>query len=260
MYKENITKNIGVEVMDDYRNDVNDDYNKCIFLEKIITYLFLVILILSIINTYINNEIVIYLIVFLNIAYVIISFINDIYFINVAENERRKTNISNSFKVNITSKKTNLYYNNQFEPSIKKMGVNSFESTLYTKNTLSKMILYNTLKTFLLGVMWIIIIVNVKNINIFQITTELFFSAEVLLVLIKNIYYYFETKKLYDDFYYQFITKKYNESEDLPIILQYVLEYECLKSYCHFLLSERIFEKYKTKIKEEWTSILKEIK
>ena len=197
---------------------------------------------------------------FLNIAYVIISFINDIYFINVAENERRKTNISNSFKVNITSKKTNLYYNNQFEPSIKKMGVNSFESTLYTKNTLSKMILYNTLKTFLLGVMWIIIIVNVKNINIFQITTELFFSAEVLLVLIKNIYYYFETKKLYDDFYYQFITKKYNESEDLPIILQYVLEYECLKSYCHFLLSERIFEKYKTKIKEEWTSILKEIK
>lgn len=260
MYKENITKNIGVEVMDDYRNDVNDDYNKCIFLEKIITYLFLVILILSIINTYINNEIVIYLIVFLNIAYVIISFINDIYFINVAENERRKTNISNSFKVNITSKKTNLYYNNQFEPSIKKMGVNSFESTLYTKNTLSKMILYNALKTFLLGVMWIIIIVNVKNINIFQITTELFFSAEVLLVLIKNIYYYFETKKLYDDFYYQFITKKYNESEDLPIILQYVLEYECLKSYCHFLLSERIFEKYKTKIKEEWTSILKEIK
>lgn len=246
--------------MDDYRNDVNDDYNKCIFLEKIITYLFLAILILSIINTYINNEIVIYLIVFLNIAYVIISFINDIYFINVAENERRKTNISNSFKVNITSKKTNLYYNNQFEPSIKKMGVNSFESTLYTKNTLSKMILYNALKTFLLGVMWIIIIVNVKNINIFQITTELFFSAEVLLVLIKNIYYYFETKKLYDDFYYQFITKKYNESEDLPIILQYVLEYECLKSYCHFLLSERIFEKYKTKIKEEWTSILKEIK
>lgn len=246
--------------MDGYRNDVNDDYNKCIFLEKIITYLFLVILILSIINTYINNEIVIYLIVFLNIAYVIISFINDIYFINVAENERRKTNISNSFKVNITSKKTNLYYNNQFEPSIKKMGVNSFESTLYTKNTLSKMILYNALKTFLLGVMWIIIIVNVKNINIFQITTELFFSAEVLLVLIKNIYYYFETKKLYDDFYYQFITKKYNESDDLPIILQYVLEYECLKSYCHFLLSERIFEKYKTKIKEEWTSILKEIK
>lgn len=246
--------------MDDYRNDVNDDYNKCIFLEKIITYLFLAILILSIINTYINNEIVIYLIVFLNIAHVIIFFINDMYFINVAENERRKTNISNSFKVNITTKKTNLYYNNQFEPSVKKMGVNSFESTLYTKNTLSKMILYNALKTFLLGVMWIIIIVNVKNINIFQITTELFFSAEVLLVLIKNIYYYFETKKLYDDFYYQFITKKYNDSEDLPIILQYVLEYECLKSYCHFLLSERIFEKYKTKIKEEWTSILKEIK
>lgn len=260
MYKENITRNIGGEVMDDYRNDVNDDYNKCIFLEKIITYLFLTILFLSIINTYINNEIVIYLIVFLNIAYVIIFFINDMYFINVAENERRKTNISNSFKVNITTKKTNLYYNNQFEPSVKKMGVNSFESTLYTKNTLSKMILYNALKTFLLGVMWIIIIVNVKNINIFQITTELFFSAEVLLVLIKNIYYYFETKKLYDDFYYQFITKKYNDSEDLPIILQYVLEYECLKSYCHFLLSERIFEKYKTKIKEEWTSILKEIK
>lgn len=122
------------------------------------------------------------------------------------------------------------------------------------------MILYNSIKTFLLGVMWIMIIVKVENINIFQITTELFFSAEVLLVLIKNIYYYFETKKLYDNFYYQFITKKYNENEDLPIILQYILEYECLKSYCHFLLSEKIFEKDKSKLKEEWTDTLKEIK
>lgn len=260
MYKENITSNIGVDVMDNYRNDVNDDYNKCIFLEKIVTHLFFVIIILSIINTYINNEIAIYFIVFLNIAYVIISFVNDIYFINVAESERRKTNISNSFKVNITSKKTNLYYNNQFEPSIKKMGVNSFESTLYTKNTLSKMILYNAIKTFLLGVMWIIIIAKLENVNILQITTELFFSAEVLQVLIKKIYYYFETVKLYDNFYYQFITKKYNESEDLPIILQYVLEYECLKSYSHFLLSGKIFEEDKAKLKEEWTNILKEIK
>lgn len=179
MYKENITGNIGDDVMSDYRNDVNNDYNKCIFLEKVITYLFLAILILSIINTYINNEFAVYFIVFLNIAYVVISFINDIFFINIAENERRKTNISDSFKVNITSKKNNLYYNNQCEPSIKKMEVNSFESTLYTKNTLSKMILYNSIKTFLLGVMWIMIIVKVENINIFQITTELFFSAEV---------------------------------------------------------------------------------
>lgn len=260
MYKENITGNIGDDVMSDYRNDVNNDYNKCIFLEKVITYLFLAILILSIVNTYINNEFAVYFIVFLNIAYVVISFINDIYFINIAENERRKTNISDSFKVNITSKKTNLYYNNQCEPSIKKMGVNSFESTLYTKNTLSKMMLYNSIKTFLLGVMWIMIIVKVENVNIFQITTELFFSAEVLLALIKNIYYYFETKKLYDNFYYQFITKKYNENEDLPIILQYILEYECLKSYCHFLLSEKIFEKDKSKLKEEWTDTLREIK
>ena len=106
MYKENITGNIGDDVMSDYRNDVNNDYNKCIFLEKVITYLFLAILILSIINTYINNEFAVYFIVFLNIAYVVISFINDIYFINIAENERRKTNISDSFKVNITSKKT----------------------------------------------------------------------------------------------------------------------------------------------------------
>ena len=34
MYKENITGNIGDDVMSDYRNDVNNDYNKCIFSKK----------------------------------------------------------------------------------------------------------------------------------------------------------------------------------------------------------------------------------
>ena len=132
---------------------------------------------------------------------------------NKAESERRKTLLSHAFSINITSKKTNGYYNNEFSPSIRKLGVDSFESTLYTKKNLSLMILSEGIKTFIIFIIWIIIITEFKNNELFYNLTQTFFSMEVLLKFIKLLYYYFNVSKIYDAFYQLFVTRKYNEKK-----------------------------------------------
>lgn len=100
---------------------------------KILTLLFWAILIFSLINIFYALGPIIYLLIILNIIYVIITFYDDIIVKNNAESERRKTLISDAFSINLTSKKTNGYYNNNFPTSVKKLGIDSFESMLYTK-------------------------------------------------------------------------------------------------------------------------------
>ena len=245
---------------ENYRNDVDEEYKKSIKNENRLALLFIVILIFSIINIFYSHEFIIYLLIVLNLIYVIMSLYDDMIVKNKAESERRKTLLSNAFSINLTSKKTNGYYNNTISPSIKKLGVDSFESTLYTKKNLSMMILMEEIKTFIIFIIWIIIITKFKNNELFYNLTQTFFSMEVLFKFIKTIYYYLAVSVLYDDFYQLFVTKKYNEKKDQALVLEYVIDYECLKTYCHILLSNKNFEKINKDLSVEWKEIERNVK
>ena len=245
---------------ENYRNDVNVEYRKSIKNEKGLSLLFGIILIFSILNIFYDMEWIIYLLIFLNLIYVIISFFDDIVVKNRAESERRKTLISNAFSINLTSNKTEGYYNNDLIPSIKKLGVDSFESMLYTKKNLSMMLLQEGLKTLIIFIVWIIIITKFNNKELLYNLTQTFFSIEILFKFIKTIYYYYMVSSLYDKFYNLFITRKYNEKEDQALVLNYVMDYECLKVYCHILLSNKNFNKINDSLSKEWENIKKDIK
>lgn len=56
-----------------------------------------------------------------SITYIFLINLTDMWFKNVAENERRKGFIKDSYNINITRKKTEGYYNNNEEKSVRKM-------------------------------------------------------------------------------------------------------------------------------------------
>ena len=244
---------------ENYRNDVDIEYKKSIKNEQKLTLLFWAILIISIINIFYVFEPIIYLLIILNIIYVILTFYDDIIVKNNAESERRKTLISDAFCINLTSKKTNGYYNNNFPPSVKKLGIDSFESILYTKKNLSMMLFTEGIKTLVMFVVWFIIITKFNDKELLLNLTQTFFSLEILFKFIKLIYYYINVSKLYDQFYQLFITKKYDEKKDQALILEYVMDYECLKTYCHILLSDKNFNKINNTLSREWENIKNDI-
>ena len=54
------------------------------------------------------------------------------------------------------------------------------------------------------------------------------------------------------------MTDGYRE-KDIPIIIEYVMEYECLKSYSHIILPNSIFDKEKEELEKIWNRISKVI-
>lgn len=88
-----------------YRNDVDGDYKKSIKNENNLSLLFFGIIVITIINIFLTNEYIIYLLIVLNLIYVAISLYNDMIVKNSAESEGRKTLLAHAFSINITSKK-----------------------------------------------------------------------------------------------------------------------------------------------------------
>lgn len=243
---------------DNYKNESNKLFDKCSKNEDIMLVIYIVnILFMILVCCDIKEEIICILnygLIVLNIAYIIISGYNDMFLKNKAENELRKTMISNSFNINITKTKSKDYYSNSVDPSIEKMGINNFESVLYTNKITEKLIFRNIIKTVILIVLWIIAITRIENLEITVLLTQIIFSTDVLLDLIKIIYYHSNVSILFDKFYKVFVTDGYKEN-DMPIIIEYVMEYECLKNYCHIVLPNSIFNSEKELIEKEWKEI-----
>ena len=245
-----------------YKNEAHKLFDNCSKNENIMLSIYVVNIILMLLICFCKDNsisnILNYGLIIVNIIYIAISGYTDIILKNKAENELRKTMISNSFNINITTNKSERYYTNRVEPSIKKLGVNNFESVLYTSKITEKMILKKVMKTLFIVVMWIIAITQIENIEIIVLLTQIIFSADILLDLIKILYYHINVKILYNNFYKIFVTDGYQE-KDIPIIVEYVMEYECIKSYSHIVLPNSIFIKEKEELEKLWNQISKNI-
>lgn len=246
-----------------YKNESSVLFDKCSKNENIMLVIYIINFTFMLLVCFDINETVStianYVIIILNIIYIIFSCYNDLYLKNKAENELRKTMIANSFNVNITTTKSEGYYSNDIEPSVKKMGINNFESTLYTKKITEKLIYKNLIKTVVLVILWIIIITRIKNVEIIVLLTQIVFSADVLLNFVKNIYYHYNVNIIFDKFYKIFVTDGYKE-KGAPIVIEYVMEYECLKSYCQIVLPNSVFDSERIQLEKEWEEIRKNIK
>lgn len=245
--------------MKHYINEVAKDFDICEFFEKILVVIYVVSMIISLILCFKFNNLMCILLIICHIFYVIFDTFNDMILKNYAENERRKTLLANSFDANITEKKTNGYYNNEEKKSLKKMGINSFESVLFSRNNSKIMIKNNALKFIFEILIWLIIILIVKDKNIILCVTQCIFSTELLVNYLKLVYFYLKVNKIYGEFYKIFITEGYSKKLE-TITLQYVFEYECLKNYSHILLSQRNFENNNVSWSNEWDNLLKNIR
>ncbi len=248
---------------ENYKNEANKLFDKCSKNEDIMLVIYIVnIIFMIVVCCDIKKEVISisnYGLIVLNIIYILLSGYNDMFLKNKAEKELRKTMISNSFNVNITTTKSEGYYSNDIKPSVKKMGINSFESTLYTNKITEKLIFRNIIKALFLIILWIIVITRIENLEIIVLLTQIIFSADVLLDLIKIIYYHNNVSILFDKFYKIFVTDGYKEN-DMPIVIEYVMEYECLKNYCHIVLPNSIFNSEKELLEGKWKEIRENIK
>ena len=97
--------------------------------------------------------------------------------------------LSNAYGSELTDKKAIGYYNNNEKNSIKKLGVNVFESTFFTRNNTNIMIKQNTIKIIIDVIIWLVIVLLMKDKNIVLCITQSIFSSEILISYFKLLYF-----------------------------------------------------------------------
>lgn len=245
--------------MDEYINDVDKDFRLCIKLENLLIILYYVSVAISLILCIKFNNILCITLIIIHILYFMADTINDMIFKNFAENERRKTLISNAYGSELTDKKAIGYYNNNEKNSIKKLGVNVFESTFFTKSNTNIMIKQNSVKIIIDVIIWLVIVLIMKDKNIVLCITQSIFSSEILISYFKLLYFNNKVNGIYNKLFTLFITNKYSNKNEAQL-LEYAFEYECLKSSAHILLSSSNFNQNNEKWTEDWESIKNKVK
>lgn len=248
--------------MDDERKDeIQDLYDRTNKISNFGNILFLLTIIISFILLFdfkIKDVFITFSIV-LTLGYIVLSNINDMYFSNLAETERRKSLLKESFNINTTLRETNKYYNNDEIPSIKKLGLNCYESVFFTKKVVDKMMFINSIKITILIIIYIILMIQLENLELLLVITQTLFSAEILFYFIKLCYYKFQLDKICKEFQDIFFIRGVSNNTEV-LLLDATMDYECLKSYCKIATSSKIFNKYNKEWSDEWNKLLKKLK
>ena len=243
-------------------DEVQKLYDRCDIINRFSNIIFILNVILSFILLFSFKEriVVVRLSLIMTIIYVTLANINEIYLCNVAENERRKSLLKESFGVNTTIKETKKYYNNKEQKSIKKLGLNCYESVFFTKKNVDKMLPISILKTSILFIIYLIMMMTVKNMDVLLVITQTLFSAEILFSFIKLCYYKFQLDKINKEFENIFFVLTSENNCSNTMILDATMDYECLKSYCKISVSSKIFFKNNNQWSKEWKNLIKKIK
>lgn len=248
--------------MDNERKDEAQElYDRCNKITNISNCLFLFNIAFSfvLIFNFTYREVIAIVSLLTTIVYVLLVNINEIYFSNLAESERRKSLLKESFDVDTTLRDTNKYYNNEAQPSIEKLGLNCFESAFFTKKVVDTMLPINIIKIAILAIIYVILMIKLENMDLLLVITQTLFSAEIIFTFIKLCYYKFQLDKVCKEFQNIFLIIGLKNKESDVLILDANMDYECLKNYCKISISSKIFFENNKKWSIEWQKLLSKI-
>ncbi|MBM0838696.1 hypothetical protein [Staphylococcus epidermidis] len=251
------------------RKDTMDSkYKKVNWINNIKKMLFYLSLFCSCIITFIIDNDFKYFIIVLYILVLVFFFAIDtiltVWLIPKVENTRKTHLLSDSFGLPLNDEKTKGYYNNKSSPSIFRLGLNTFENSLFSFEISKKMLIKERCKSiFSLTILLFLLISRSTHIEVLLFIVQMLFGTNIIINWIKLEKYKIETEKIYQEFRYIYlinIKHKGKINENLSKILDITIEYEVLKARMGIMLSTKIFNKINGKISEKWESIKKDLK
>jgi hypothetical protein len=191
----------------------------------------------------------------------VISQISRFYLIPRAEQMRRKQMLSDAFGAPLSHDRTSLYYNNHYSPSIKRLGANTMENSLFSKEIVEHM-LYS--KRILIGgyiLVWILAFTfRDTNLAILVCITQLVFSGEVIVQWLNLEILRFRHERTYETLHAHFLHDvDENSQKAIATILDAFVSYESAKSSAGYLLSSKVFNQINPELTEKWNQIRNEL-
>ncbi|CAD0007819.1 hypothetical protein [Flavobacterium salmonis] len=188
------------------------------------------------------------------IGYLIINIISRVLF-HSAEKKKRNDLIDNSFGTKYSDENTIGYYNNdEVEQGIKKLALNSYESSFHTENTLKLMLYKAVIYLIILSVPFLLSIFTKNGGDIVRLLFEISIPMTLFFEFIIMLIYYLNVSEINERFKIEFtnIGKSNLSERDYPKLLIPVMEYYSIKAWANTSLDSKIFKKNNDRISEKW--------
>jgi len=248
------------------RFDSLDKHYKIIdILNKTTTNLFWVNAVLSISVFFVNDlldvkNFLLFVFIFTTLAYFFIDNYLTIFKIPNVEDKRRLHLLTNSFNVPLDNERTNMYYNNNLEPSLLKLGANVFENSLFAKRVTREMAKKERKKIVAFGFVFLIALsIRTTEIELIAILAQTLFASTLLPAYIRLEVLHFKNKAIYECLHHIFLFHDQNTNENderlSAKLLDCFVKYESAKAYSGVKQDSKIFHKINPEVTQEWEEI-----
>lgn len=200
------------------------------------------------------------------LIFVLIQFVvsqtNRFYLIPKAERIRREQMLSDAFGTPLSHDKTSLYYNNDYSPSIKRLGANTMENALFSSEVAAKMLVSKRGLVGVYLVVWMFVF-SLRNISLDVMIwiTQIVFSGEIIIQWLSLEVLHFRQERTYEKLHTHFLHEiGGNSQKAVATILDSFVAYETAKSSASYLLSTKVFDELNPELTKKWEKVRSELK
>ena len=183
------------------------------------------------------------------------------YLIPRAERTRRRQLLSDAFGTRLTHERTALYYNNDYVPSVERLGANTLENSLFSKEVAARMLIPKRWTVVVYLSLWVLAFaLRHNNLEILTWITQVVFSGEILASWLTLESLRFRHERTYDQLHAHFL---HGVGDSNPRAIADVLDafvaYESAKSSAGTLLSSMMFNELNPELTAKWEQIKRDI-
>lgn len=185
------------------------------------------------------------------------------YLFYSAEKVKRGDLIDNSFGTCYSDCNSEEYYNNEEIPlGVKKLAVNTYESSFHTEQILRKMLFNYAMKMLLFSIPFLISIFSIKGSDVVRLLFEISIPLIMLSQFFVLVVYYTGVKSVNEKFKIELMNIGSNpiDVKDNSRLLNPVLDYYNIKSWATTNLDSRIFNKHNKQVSNLWLERKKKLK
>jgi hypothetical protein len=189
------------------------------------------------------------------LSYLLINLLARILF-HTVEKRKRNDLIDNSFGTRYADENTEGYYNNsETHIGVKKLALNSYESSFHTENTLKYMLYKNLFYLVLFSIPFFLSIFSKNGNEIVRLLFEISIPLTLLSQFVIMFIYFQNVLEINERFKIELtnIGDKEMGQDDFAKLLIPVLDYYSIKAWANINLDSKIFMKYNRIISDKWT-------
>ncbi|MBV6678930.1 hypothetical protein [Bacillus thuringiensis] len=197
------------------------------------------------------------LLVVLTILYAIFTNLTNFFLLPKAEEKRRTHQISKAFNIRLDDEETNLYYNNNLNKPIERLGAMTLENTLFSKTISGKMIKKSLFLILFYLVLWIgCMLIRQVTLEMVLWVSQTMFTTVLIVNFLKLVIYHNKCERIYEEIRLCFLNRNDLEEENFnAFVMNGFSKYECLKAQCGIMFPRTVFDEFNPILSEKWNRI-----